>query len=307
MSPRLFLLNFWLRLTVKQVLRRMQDPRRMRRMLERDADRFFLGPPDAHYLTETIRRADGSAMEAVWACRGRPDRRRVILYLHGGAYLAGSPATHRHLGAWLAGEAGVRALLPDYRLAPENPFPAAPDDALCAYRHLLDTGYAAENIAVAGDSAGGGLVFALLHAAGEAGLPMPACAVGFSPWCDMTGKAESLSRNAHRDVMLPASRLGDVVDFYLAGQDVKAPLASPLFGAYPAPPPAQIFCSRAEILLDDGCAMAERLREAGGDVQLQLWPSTPHAWPIFAGRLGEADRAVADAGAFIARHLGRAE
>jgi len=308
MSFRLHVLNLWLRLKVKRALTRIRTPRELRARLERDAARHFRTPEGANFLTDAIRRPGeprgSGVIAALWASRGRPDRRKVILYLHGGAYLAGSPRTHRHLAAALAGAAGARTLLPDYRLAPEHPFPAAVEDALAAYRHLLDAGYDAREIALAGDSAGGGLVFALALRIAALGLPRPAAVVAFSPWVDLTGEAKSLRRNATRDVMLPARRLAEVADYYLAGADPRDPLASPVFGEWDNPPPALIMASRGEILVDDATTLAEALRSAGGSVQLELWRGLPHAWPVFAGRLPEADRAIANAGAFLARHLG---
>lgn len=307
MSLQLRLLNGWLRLVIKPRLRRMKDPLQLRASLQREAARFFLMPEDSHVVSDLIRRdgasADAGTIEAQWVSIGRPDRRRVILYLHGGAYIAGSCETHRHLAAALAGAAGVRAVLPDYRLAPEDPFPAALDDALSTYRHLLAAGYDSHEIAVAGDSAGGGLGFALLLLLQREGLPKPACIVGFSPWTDLTGESPTLAINANRDVMLPGNRLEEAVQFVLNGHDPGDPLASPVFGEWDAPPPAMLFASKHEILLDDSVQLAHRLRAAGGDVTLELWRHVPHAWPIFTRRLPEADQAIATAGAFIARHL----
>ncbi len=311
-SFRLRLLSLILRLVVKTALGLTKTPQAMRTRFERYAARMFRPPDDANFVADTIRRSEsgeggGTLIEALWASRGRPDRRRVILYLHGGAYLAGSIRTHRHLAAYLAGAAGVRAVLPDYRLAPEHPFPAALDDALCVYRHLLASGYEARHIALAGDSAGGGLVFALLLRAAEQGLPRPACVVAFSPWTDMTMTRGSLRRNARRDMMLPARRFREVVSLYLQGAMTTDPLASPVYGAYDDPPPALITVSKSEILRDDAVAMADRLREAGGDVALELWKDMPHAWPLFVGVVREAGDTVERAGRFIARHLGEEE
>lgn len=303
MGLRLGLVNLYLRLLVKTGLRRMRDPSELRRSFEASAARFFTPPEGANFVDARIRRPDASAMEALWCSRGRPDRHRVILYLHGGAFLAGSAATHRHLGAWLAGAAGVRLLLPEYRLAPEHPFPAALDDALTVYSSLIDAGYDASRIALAGDSAGGGLAFALLLRLAAEGRPMPSCVVGFSPWVDLTGRQASLARNDRRDVMLPARRLPEVVRYYLADHDPSDPLASPLFGDWRNPPAALLTASRSEILLDDAAALAEALRGGGGDVRLELWRNLPHAWPLFVGILHEANQAVAQAGGFVARHL----
>ena len=309
-SFRLRLLSLFLRLVVKTALGLIKTPRAMRARFERAAKRLFSPPEDANFVADTIRRngagGDGTLIETLWASRGRPDRRRVILYLHGGAYLAGSIRTHRHLAAYLAGAAGVRAVVPDYRLAPEHPFPAALDDALCVYRHLLESGYPARNIALAGDSAGGGLVFSLLLKAAGQGLPGPACVVAFSPWTDLTMTRPSLRRNARRDMMLPLRRFREVVSHYLQGAMTTDPLASPVYGDYEAPPPALITASKAEILRDDAVAMADRLREAGGDVALELWKDMPNAWPLFVGLAPEAAVTVERAGRFIARHLGAA-
>ena len=306
-SFRLRLLSLFLRLVVKTALGLIKTPRAVRARFERAAKRLFSPPEDANFVADTIRRngagGDGTLIETLWASRGRPDRRRVILYLHGGAYLAGSIRTHRHLAAYLAGAAGVRAVVPDYRLAPEHPFPAALDDALCVYRHLLESGYPARNIALAGDSAGGGLVFALLLKAAGQGLPGPACVVAFSPWTDLTMTRPSLRRNARRDMMLPLRRFREVVSHYLQGAMTTDPLASPVYGDYEAPPPALITASKAEILRDDAVAMADRLRQAGGDVALELWKDMPNAWPLFVGLVPEAAVTVERAGRFIARHL----
>ncbi|MEM1299814.1 MAG: alpha/beta hydrolase [Pseudomonadota bacterium] len=306
MDPRLFLLNLLLRLTVKRKLKRLEDPLVLRALMERDASRL-VPTPDAHFVDDLMRRPGEprkvGMIEALWASCGRPDRRKVALHLHGGAYLAGSPRTHKHLGAAIAGAAGVRVVLPHYRRAPEHPFPAALDDALAAYRHLLAAGYTPEEIAVGGDSAGGGLAFALSLKLQAEGDPQPACLYGLSPWADLTGQAPSIRRNATRDAMLPAGRMPEVAAMYLSGHDEADPLASPAFGTWTTPPPSLLMASKREILMDDALRLAERLRDAGGDVQLELWRGVPHAWPIFRGRIAQADKAVAKVGSFIAHHL----
>lgn len=303
MSWRLPIVNLTLRLTIKWPLSWLRKPEQARRLFDATA-RMFFHPPEGANFTPSEIPARWGRMPAVWASCGRPDRRRVILYLHGGAYIMGSPATHRHLGAVLAREACARVLLPDYRLAPEHPFPAAVEDAVDAYRHLLDAGYAPAEIAVAGDSAGGGLSFALLLALQAEGLPRPAAVVGFSPWCDMTMTRPSIRRNARREVMIPVSRWADVLGFLHQGTDPADPLASPALGRFVDPPPAMITASRSEALADDATAMAETLRAAGGDVRLEFSARTPHAWPVLAGRLPEANRTLARAGRFIADTMG---
>lgn len=298
MSLRLAAISLYLRLAQKPQLARSRDPKLVRDGFERIAKRWFRLPADTNVIAD---RLDGPAgpIPIEWISRKRPDRRSVIIYYHGGAYIMGSRATHRHVGAWLSGKSRARVVMPDYRVAPEHPFPAAVDDAFSVYKTLLETGYDASRIALVGDSAGGGLAFATFLKARAEGLPDPGCIVGFSPWLDLTMTQSSLKRNARRDPLLPASRFRDVTKFYLNGADPSLPYASPLLADITAPPPALIQASRIEILADEAEAMAEKWREAGGDVRLEWWRSAPHAWHIFAGIAPEADDAIDRAGKFI--------
>lgn len=302
MSLRLEAVSLFLRLVEKPRLARATNPLAVRAMFEATAARAFRFPAGAN---RTEARIEGPAgpIRAEWLSRGRPDRRAVILYLHGGAYLMGSCATHRHVAAALAGHAGARALLPEYRLAPETRWPGAVEDALACYRDLLANGYEPARIAFAGDSAGGGLAFALLVAARAAGLPDPAAIAAFSPWLDLTLAGRSLRRNARSDPMLPAGRIEETRDFYVSAADAGAPTASPLFADLPDPPSVLIQASRIEILEDDAARMAEKLRAAGGDVRLEWFARAPHAWHLFRGYAPEADEALARAGAFLRDRL----
>ncbi|WP_340107524.1 alpha/beta hydrolase [Pikeienuella sp. HZG-20] len=303
MSFRLAGISLFLRLVEKPRLARMKSPMDARAAFERAAARIFRTPPDANLFADRIRGPAGD-IPIEWVSRGRPDRRSVVLYLHGGAYMMGSPATHRHLAARLAGHSEARALVPAYRLAPETRWPGAVEDALSCYRELLNAGYDAGRIAFAGDSAGGGLAFATLIAAREAGLPDPACIAAFSPWIDLTLSRKSLRRNARSDPMLPASRVAEARDLYVSAADAGAATASPLLAAIPSPPPVLIQASRIELLEDEAAEMAEKLREAGGDVRLEWFARTPHAMQIFCGLIPEADKALVRAGAFIRSKLG---
>ena len=227
----------------------------------------------------------------------------VLLWLHGGAYCLGSPATHADLAGTLAARAGAGALLPAYRLAPEDAFPAAVDDALAAWTALVASGVPPGRIAIGGDSAGGGLAFALLHLVLAAGGPPPACVVAFSPWTDLTLSGESLRRLAWRDAFLPVGRIVEIRDQYLAGADPTDPRASPCLGGFAGAPPVLIQASRAEILRDDAVAMAARLEADGVPVTLELVRGVPHVWQAYHGTLPEAAGALGRAAAFLASHL----
>lgn len=302
MSVRLAAINLFLRLVEKPWLARAKDPLAARARFEATARRWFRTPADANVIEDRLEGPAGP-IPTDWVSRGRPDRRAVVIYLHGGAYMMGSRATHRHVAAWLAGFAGARVALPEYRLAPEHPYPAATDDALACYRALLDSGYDPARIAFAGDSAGGGLGFATLLRARAEGLPDPGCVAAFSPWLDLTMSQPSITRNARRDPMLPAGRFREVAGYYLGASDPRAPFASPLYGDLSAPPPSLIQASRIELLADEADEMAERLRAAGGDVRLEWMRKAPHAWQLFAGLVPEAMTSLASAGGFIRAKL----
>ncbi|MEM1383874.1 MAG: alpha/beta hydrolase [Pseudomonadota bacterium] len=303
MSVPLRLINLLLRLNTKRMLARMRDPSRLRRNFEFTARIALHAPRDSRFSEVEIPRTPTGALPALWVECGRPTSGRTILFLHGGAFVAGSPRTHRHVAAAIARAASARVLVPDYRLAPDHPFPAAVEDAADAYAWLCARISRPKAIGLAGDSAGGGLVFSTVLRTAAQGLPPPACSVAFSPWADMRGVNRSLQDNAASDVMLPAHRMPDVVATYLSGATADDPLASPVLGRFRDPPPALIMASQAEILRDDALGIARALRESGGDVRLEIWRGVPHAWPIFAGLMPEADRAIEIAGAFLRQHL----
>ncbi|MEM7522261.1 MAG: alpha/beta hydrolase [Pseudomonadota bacterium] len=304
MSFRLAALSLFLRLVEKPRLARANSPQRVRAAFERSAARAFRTPPDANVIDDRFEGPAGP-IPVQWVSRGRPDRKAVVVYFHGGAYLAGSPATHQHLCAVLAGHAGARVMAPAYRLAPETPWPGAVEDALACYRALLASGYDADRIAFAGDSAGGGLAFAALVAARAAGLPDPRCIAAFSPWLDLTLSQQSLARNARSDPLLPAASIEETRDHYVSAKDAGDPTASPLYADLPNPPPVLIQASRIELLADEAEMMAQNLREAGGEVRLEWFAKAPHAWHLFAGYAPEADDALRRAGAFLRARISR--
>jgi monoterpene epsilon-lactone hydrolase len=229
---------------------------------------------------------------------------RVVLYLHGGAYVFGSPTGYRALSAGLAHAAGARGLSLDYRLAPEHPFPAAVDDALAAYRALLDGGVAPGSLAVAGDSAGGGLTIALLVAARGAGLPMPAAAAVLSPWADLALAGHSLAGKAADDPSLTRDGLATRAAEYLGGADAATPLASPVHADLHGLPPLLIQVGSAEILLDDATRLAARAGADEVETRLEVWPHMVHVFQTFGFLLAEGRAAVTAAGEFLAGHFG---
>jgi monoterpene epsilon-lactone hydrolase len=228
----------------------------------------------------------------------------VVLYLHGGGYVLGSPRSHRHLAAALARAAGTPAVLVDYRLAPEHPFPAAVDDAVAAYRWLLGRGLAPGRIVVAGDSAGGGLTVALLLALRGLGLPQPAGAVCISPWVDLTCSGASYLTRQDVDPIVTHESVTTMAQAYAAAADPKAPLLSPLYGDLHGLPPLLVQVGSDEVLLDDALGLAERARAAGVEVALEEWPRMIHVWHWFLPMLDEAQQALDGIGAFVRARLG---
>jgi monoterpene epsilon-lactone hydrolase len=223
---------------------------------------------------------------------------RTVLYLHGGAYVMGSAASSVGLASEIARRSRARVITLDYRLAPENPYPAAIDDALAAYRALLDEVDVSE-IAFAGESAGGGLVLATLIAARDAGLPMPASAAVFSPFADLTLSGESITSRQAIDPALTVDGLRLRGGEYAAGSDPTSPTLSPVFADFTGLPPLLVQVGSHEILLDDALRVAERAARDDVEVQLQVTPGVPHVFQGFVGMLDEADTALDDAARFL--------
>ncbi len=222
----------------------------------------------------------------------------VLLYLHGGGYFGCSAQTHRPITVSFAQE-GFLVFAPDYRLAPENPFPAAVDDAVAAYRGLIGEGYSRENIVVAGDSAGGGLSLSLLLALRKLGLLLPAGAALFSPWTDLAATGESIRTNANRCAMFHGPDIGFSARYYLGETDPRNPLASPLYADLKGLPPLLIHVGADEVLRDDSTRLAERARAAGVRVELRVWPVVPHAWQLAPHLIPEARQSLRESAAFL--------
>jgi acetyl esterase/lipase len=260
---------------------------------------FFAGlapapPPDTERIWLD---AGGARAIRVSTPVSAPDR--LVLYLHGGAYVAGSPALYRDFIWRVATASRSRVVVPDYRLAPEHPFPAALDDAVNAYRWLLHGGASPQRIALMGDSAGGGLVLGALLRLRDEGAPLPGAAVALSPWTDLALTGESLRRNAGLDAIVDPAEMPRFAGYYLGGADPHTPYASPLYGDPTGLPPTLIQVSDEETLLDDSVRLAERMRAAGCDVSLEVWPRMPHVWQTWARVVPEARRALVRIGAFV--------
>ncbi|MEV6638433.1 alpha/beta hydrolase [Actinoplanes sp. NPDC051470] len=230
----------------------------------------------------------------------------AILYFHGGAWALGSPDTAMSITANLVARTGVVAVSLDYRLAPEDPFPAGLDDCLAAYRELLDSGTDPSTVVFAGDSAGGNFSIAACLAARAAGLPMPAAVVAFSPSLDMTLTGASMDTKAGIDPMFNRENLEPIMQTYLAGHDPRDELLSPaVVGDLTGLPPVLLQVGTNEVLLDDATRMAERARAADVDVILDVVAGVPHVFQMFAGgALDEADQALDRAALFLTQQLG---
>lgn len=257
----------------------------------------------------TIRRADLGGLGAEWALPdGLTDEAgagNTVLYFHGGGYVIGSSVSHRHIVSRIALAAKARVLSVDYALAPENPFPAAVKDGVKAYRWLLDRGQKPEQIALAGDSAGGGLAAATLLAARDEGLPLPAGAALISPWSDLTCATGSYETRAEADPMITPEGIRELANVYLAGADPRDPLASPNFGNLAGLPPLLIQVGDDEVLLDDSRNLAARAREAGVEVELEVAPDMFHVWHAFYQMFAPGEEAIERMGAWLSSHWGK--
>jgi epsilon-lactone hydrolase len=242
--------------------------------------------------------ANGVKAEWITATNAAPDR--VIMYLHGGGYVMGSIETHRELVARLSKAAQARGLVLDYRLAPENPFPAAVDDSITAYRWLLAQGYKPERIVIAGDSAGGGLAVSTLVALRDLGAPLPAAGVCISPWVDFEAEGESMTSRAAKDPLVTREMILNLAKMYLGEKgSLREPLAAPLNAYLNDLPPLFIQVGNSEVLLDDSTRLADKAKESGVDATLQIWDEMPHVWHLAAPILPEGQEAIDKIGEFV--------
>jgi acetyl esterase/lipase len=291
-------LSVWvIKWRVKRRLKGVRDVRVARQILRPDP---FKVPPAVEISPAPLGGIPGERVE------GPKPGNTVLLYLHGGGYFGCSAESHRPITVFFALE-GFRVFAPDYRLAPENRFPAAIEDAVAVYRAILSAGYPSQRIVVAGESAGGGLALSLMLALRAAGVPLPAAAALFSPWTDLAATGDSVRTNTDRCAMFNGSDIAASARYYLGDTDPRNPLASPLYADLSGLPPLLIHVGADEVLLDDSTRLAERARAAGVHVELKIWPVVPHAWQLAPHLIPEARRSLRESAAFLRAHAAHAE
>ena len=298
MSLRSPLINFWMRQVEKPAMARAKDAAALRRSLELKAKFLFHAPRGTRQNWLTLNAASG-AVEALEIQPKDAAAKRVILYIHGGAFVFGSPRTHAAMMAQLARRTGTRVFLPQYRLAPEAPFPAAKHDVRRAWDGLLAQGIAASDIVLGGDSAGGALALGLLGELCAERAQQPAGVFCFSPLADMAHNSNSFAKNARREAVLPAQRAAECSEAYLGGCDPADPAVSPVHADFTGAPPVWVTVGDTEILRDDAHAITARLRDCGATVQLDENHDLPHVWPILHNILPEARQTLDDLAAWI--------
>jgi acetyl esterase/lipase len=253
----------------------------------------------------SVEPVSANGVRAEWTSTPQADRYTALLYLHGGGFVIGSLDSHRHLVAEAGRAANAWALALDYRLAPEHPFPAAVEDALTGYRFLLSKGYGPDRIAIAGDSAGGGLVVSAMIAIRDAGLPQPSCGWCISPWVDMEAIGETMSTKAAADPTVQRAGILDMAGMYLNGANPRSPLAAPLYADFAGIAPLLIQVGAVEIFLDDAIRLARAAGGADVRVDLQIWPDMIHVWHLFHPELKAGRQAIAQGGSFARSLIAR--
>ncbi len=295
MSFQAVLTGWFLRYKFKRATRGTLNVQHARLMVNKMAER---NPPVPKSVSHQPVPAQNNLCPAEWLKADQP--KLTVLYFHGGGYFFCGLETHRPVCAYLAKSAQAQVLSVDYRLAPEHVFPAAIDDGVAWWKALLDQGMDPSKVVFGGDSAGGGLTLAVLIAARDQGLPMPAGAVLFSPWTDLSCSGESMRSQAKADVMFEPPALPQAAQFYLAGRPATTPLASPLFADLKGLPPLMIHASEHEVLRDDSTRLHAKAQQQGVQSELHLKPKMPHVWPTMV-LLPEARDSLKQTVAFMHR------
>jgi epsilon-lactone hydrolase len=294
MSLRAELLRAGLRIFLKRRTKNL-DLAAWRRQM-RATEKLVPRPPARSQSSEI--KIGALTMQRVVTPLSRPER--AVLYLHGGGYVSGGPAHYRHFVWRIADALAATVWVLAYRLAPEHPFPAALEDATAAYAYLAGQAYDTRALFVMGDSAGGGLVLALLLKLRNEDISLPRAAVALSPWTDLALTGPSLEENADADPMLNAGDMPEIAQLYLGGTDPRMPYASPLYGDAARLPPVLIQVGSDEILRDDAVRMAEKLKHDNPKSRLEVWHRMPHGWQLCVPFLPEARRAIGNIADFVA-------
>ncbi|MBT2658150.1 alpha/beta hydrolase [Bacillus sp. ISL-18] len=288
-----------IKLSVKRAAKKGVSQRgieEQRQMLDTAASKMGKLPKNCEVIPLHI-----EGLYAEWLTTGPALPDKVILYLHGGGYALCSANTHRPLAARIGAAAGVKVLFPEYRLAPEHPFPAAIEDAVNVYHWLLKQGYAGKDIIFAGDSAGGGLCLATALVLRDQNEPLPAGIVCLSPWVDLTSSGESYQKNGDVDPYLSVRAVKEASRMYAGSESLDHPLISPVFADLTGLPPMLIQSGTHEILQSDALSLAAKAKAAGVNVSLKVWDGMWHVWQISGDFLPEAKRATREIGQFIRR------
>jgi acetyl esterase/lipase len=293
---------------VKNLLRRVKNRVKIRgdyhnlilarRGFEKLVSRFNNHLPGFTYTTTEI-----GGMKAEWILPDGADEKKVLVFFHGGGYATGSINTHRALVSQISKNAGIKALLFDYRLSPEHKYPAPIEDAVTVYRWLLDNGYSSSNIAFGGDSAGGGICIGSLLYLRDNKLPLPKCAIALSPWLDLTMSGQSFHTHKDIDPMLLAEGLPVWAGHYLGGADPKSAYASPIFHSLAGLPPVCIQVGEEEVLLDDSTRFAEKAKAEGTQVSIEVFAKKFHVFNAFWRVLPRAREANRKLGDFLKTNL----
>ena len=293
-SVRSQLLAVFLRMTVKKKFARSGDLIKERASMDKMSAMSVKGKPGR---LEVIGGVAGEWHEAQLG-----SKETVVLYLHGGGYVLGSPTSHAGMASMMADLAQARVFVLAYRLAPETPFPGALEDAISAYKALLEKGEKPEKIVIAGDSAGGGLAVALMVALKEEGIPLPAAGVCLSPWADLSFSGDSMQAKAKADSILCRESLAWLGGQYLADLAANDPRVSPIFADLTGLPPLLIQVGSDEVLLDDAVRLNKVAKKAGVDSTLEIWNGQVHVWPLMSKLIPEARQALQGIGTFIKTH-----
>jgi acetyl esterase/lipase len=305
MSAQLALINSVLRTVVKPFLHVISfhpESIRKRRPLLCGIASLLPVPPNIRITQIPLGPIWGEWVDALKNDQASQDR--VLLYLHGGGYIVGSPITHRNITMRLARYANCRVLAINYRKAPHYPYPYPQEDALMSYQWLLEQGFAPERIMLAGDSAGGHLTLSTLLSIRDKGLPMPSGAVCLSPWTDLSGSGDSIRQNQGRDTMIPARRIAHAARHFANGMPLDDARVSPLHAELHGLPPLMIHVGDQEVLLHDSTRLAEKARAQGVDVTLRVWRNAPHVFQLFAGLVPQSNWSLKEIALFMRKRMG---